>query len=253
VEDTFSIIDRLHQSLGELDEVERHKKKTELRKEVLETRITENQQKITAIQGQNEIVELAQINEKVEELKKEVKRSLRHLQKPFLKFQSLVQSPSYNLFLDETKKLDEYLNNPFNALATEEEGYPMLKRILQKMDDAIAQGKLKLKKSRLRKAKDQIDNILHKNPLLSLHQSCKEALSKKQQLSTSGIITKSRNELTQLQKNLRDWKKRKELLDSRGAVLERQTKEALEKVEDQKKELEKIVLQLVDKKVQVLF
>ena len=252
VENAFSIIDKLHQSLGELDEVEKRKKKTELRKEALEKKIAENQQKITAIQDQNEIVELVQMNEKVEELKKEVKHSLRHLQKPFLKFQSLVQSPSYSLFLDETKKLDQYLNNPFEALATEKEGYPMLKRILQKMDDAIAQGKLKLKKSRLRKAKDQTNNILHKNTLLSLHQNCKEALSKKQQLSTSGIITKSRNELAQLQKNLRDLQKRKELLNSRGAVLERKIKEALEKIEDQKKELEKIVLELTNKKVQVL-
>ncbi len=252
VEDAFSIIEKLHQSLGELDKVEEHKKKTELRKEVLEKKITENQRKITAIQGQNEIVELGQINEKIEELEEKVKHNLRHLQKPFLKFQSLVQSPSYSLFLDETKKLDEYLSNPFEALATEEEGYPMLKRILQKMDDAIAQGKLKLKKSRLRKAKDQTRNILYKNTLLSLHQSCKEALSKKQQLSTSGIITKSRNELAQLQKNLRDLQKRKKLLDSRGAVLERQIKETLEKIEDQKKELEKIVLELTNKNVQVL-
>jgi multidrug efflux pump subunit AcrA (membrane-fusion protein) len=144
------------------------------------------------------------------------------------------------------------LNKPFEALATEKEGYPMLKRILQKMDDAIAQGKLKLKKSRLRKAKDQTNNILHKNTLLSLHQNCKEAIARKQQLSTSGIITKSRNELTQLQKNLRDLQKRKELLNSRGAVLERQTKEALEKNEDEKKELEEIVLELTNKKVQVL-
>ncbi len=252
VEDAFSIIEKLHQSLGELDKVEEHKKKTELRKEVLEKKITENQRKITAIQDQNEIVELGQINEKIEELEEKVKHNLRHLQKPFLKFQSLVQSPSYSLFLDETKKLDEYLSNPFEALATEEEGYPMLKRILQKMDDAIAQGKLKLKKSRLRKAKDQTRNILYKNTLLSLHQSCKEALSKKQQLSTSGIITKSRNELAQLQKNLRDLQKRKKLRDSRGAVLERQIKETLEKIEDQKKELEKIVLELTNKNVQVL-
>jgi len=252
VEDAFSTIDKLHQSLGELDEVESHKKKTKSRKEVLEKKITENQQKITAIQNQSEIVELTQLNEKIEELKKEVKHSLRHLQKPFLKFQSLVQSPNYSLFLDATKKLDEYLSNPFEALATEEEEYPVLKRILQKMNDAIAQGKLKLKKSRLKKAKDQTYNILHKNALLSLHQNCKEAFSKKQQLSASGIITKSRTELVQLKKNLRNLQKRKELLDSRGAVLERQIKETLEKIEGQKRELEKTVLELTNKKVQVL-
>ena len=251
VEDAFSTIDKLHESLSELDEVERHKK-TELRKGVLGKKIEENRQKITAIQGQSEIVELAQINENVEELKKKVKHSLRYLQKPFLKFQSLVLSSSYSLFLDETKKLNEYLSNPFEAFATEEEGYPMLTRILQKMDDAMAQGKLKLKKSRLRKAKDQVDNILHKNSLLSLHQSCKEALSKKQQLSTSGIITKSRNELAQLQKNLRDLQKRKELLDSRGTALEKKIKENFEKIEEQKRELEKIILELTNKKAQVL-
>ena len=251
VEDAFSTIDKLHESLSELDEVERHKK-TELRKGVLGKKIEENRQKITAIQGQSEIVELAQINEKVEELKKKVKHSLRYLQKPFLKFQSLVLSSSYSLFLDETKKLNEYLSNPFEAFATEEEGYPMLKRILQKMDDAMAQGKLKLKKSRLRKAKDQADDILHKNALLSLHQSCKEALSKKQQLSTLGMITESRNELAQLQKNLRDLQKRKELLDSRGTVLEKKIKENFEEIEDQKRELEKIILELTNNKVQVL-
>jgi hypothetical protein len=252
VEEAFSIIDKLHQSLGEREEVESRKKKMELKKGVLEKKVEKNQQKITAIQDQSEIVELSQINKEIEELKGEVKHSLRYLQKPFLKFQSLVLSSSYSLFLDETKKLGEYLSNPFEALATEDEEYPMLKKILRKMDDAIAQGKLKLKKSRLRKAKDQINDILHKDTLLSLHQSCKEALSKKQQLSTSGIITESRNELAQLQKNLRDLQKRKELLASRGAVLERKIKETFGRIEDQKRELEKIVLELTNQKVQVL-
>jgi predicted nucleic acid-binding Zn-ribbon protein len=128
----------------------------------------------------------------------------------------------------------------------------MLKGILQKVDGAMAEGKLKLKKSRLRKAKDQIDYILNKNALLSLHQSCKEVFSKKQQLSASGVISKSRDELAQLQENLRDLQKRKELIESRGAVLERRIKETLEKIEEQKKGLEKIVLDLTNKNVQVL-
>jgi len=252
VEDAFSAVDKLHQSLGELGEVEGHREKMELRKGTLEKKITENQRRITEIQSQSEIVELVQINEKVEELEKEVKHSLRHLQKPFLKFQSLVQSPSFSLFLDETKKLDEYLSDPFKALATEEEEYPMLKKILLKMDDAIAQEKLKLKKSRLRKAKDQIDNLVFKNALVSLHRSCKEVLSKKQLLSTSGRITESKSELEQIQENLKNLKKRKELLDSRGTVLEKRIKETSEKIESQRRELEKIVFDLTNRKVQVL-
>jgi len=54
--------------------------------------------------------------------------------------------------LDESEKLNEYLTKPFMAFVTEDEGCPVLKRILQKMEGAIAKGKIKLKSSRLRKA-----------------------------------------------------------------------------------------------------
>ncbi len=251
VENAYSMVDKLHQSLSELDEFEALKKKMEMRKGVLGKKIAESQQRINAIYDQSEIVELAQTDQEIVEVKDKVKHSLRYLQKPFLKLRSLIISSSYSLFLDEAKKLDEYLSDPFKALATEEEGYPMLKRILQKTNDAMAQGKLKLKKSRLRKAKDQINDILYKDALLSLHQSCKETLFKKQQLSTSQIITESRSEVARLQKNLRDLQKRKELLDSRGSVLERKIKQTLEKIEDQKGELEKIVSEITNKEVQV--
>jgi DNA repair exonuclease SbcCD ATPase subunit len=224
----------------------------EMRTTFLEKKIKEKQQKMARIQSQNEIVELGQVNEKIEALRKEVKHTLRHLQKPFLKLQSLVHSRSYNLFLDETKKLHEYLTDPFEALATEEEGCSMLKKILEKIDDAIVQKKLKLKKSRLRKAKDQIANILQKNTLLPLYESCKEIFSKRQQLSTLDTITESRNELAKVQKNLKNLQKRRELLNSRRRVLERRIKEAVEKIEQQKRELEEIILELTNQKVKVL-
>ncbi len=252
VEEAFSIVTKLYASLGELKAFESNKKRVEARVAALKKRITDNHQKIIAIQDQREIVELSQINEEIEGLEKEVKHSLRHLQKPFLKFQSLVQSSHYSLFLDETRKLSEYLSSPFKALATEDVGYPALKKILQKMNDAFAQKKLNLKKSRLKKARDQIDAILHKDTLFSLHQSCKEAFSKKQQLSISRAITESRSELVQLQKNLSNLEKRKELLDSRVALVEKKTKDTLGKIEDKKRELEKIVLELTDKKVEIL-
>lgn len=252
VEDAFSVIERLLQTLGELDEAKKRMRKTELRKRSLEKKIAENQRKITLIQSKSEVVELAQINQKIEELEKEVKHNLRYLQKPFIKFQSLARGRSYSLPLDEAKKLSEYLSNPFEAFATEPEGYPTLKRILQRMEDAMTQRKLKLKSSRLRKAKNQIDSVLNKDSLAPLHQNCKETFSQKQQLSTSGIITKTRSELTQLQQGLKDLQKRKELVDSRSAVLKEKIETTLKKVEKQKKELGKAVLKLTDKNVQVV-
>ena len=251
VEDAFSMIDKLLQTLGELDETKKQMKKTELGKGFLEKKIAENQRKITSIQSKSEVIELDQINQRIEELEKKVKHNLRYLQKPFIKFQSLARGTSYSLPLDEAKKLSEYLSNPLEAFVTEPEGYPTLKSILRRMEDVITQGKLKLKGSRLRKAKDQIDSVL-KDSLVSLHQSCKETFSQRQQLSASGIITETSSELTQLQQDLKDLQKQKELVDSRSAVLKEKIETTVKKIEEQKKGLEKAVLELTGKNVQVV-
>jgi predicted nucleic acid-binding Zn-ribbon protein len=253
IEKAFLMIEKLHQLLMELDEAKERVRKTEITNRALEKKIVENQQKITSIQSKSEVVELVQINEEIEELGKKVKHNLRYLQKPFIKFQTLARGSSYPFPPDELKKLGEYLSNPFEAFTTEPEGYPTLKRILQKMEDAIAQGKLKLKSSRLRKAKDQIDSVLNKDSLAPLHQNCKEILSQRQQLLTSGIIAKSGSEVTQLQEGLKDLLKRKELGDSRGAMLENEIRKTLEKIDEQKKELEKAILELTGKSVQINF
>ena len=251
VEKAFSMIEKLRQSSIELKENKELMRKTEFKRGALEEKIAENEQKITSIQSKSEVVELARINEETEELKKEVKHNLRHLQKPFLKFETLARGPGYPLPPDELKKLGEYLSNPFEAFATEPEGYPTLKKILQKTEDAMAKGKLKLKSSRLKKAKDQIDNVLNKDSLAPLHQNCRENLSRRQQLSTSGIMAKSRSELKQLQKDLKGLMKRKKLVVSRGAVLESKIGKTLKKIEEQKKELEKTILELTGKDVQI--
>jgi len=249
VEDSFSMIDKLLQLLKELNAAEEQIEKMELRREALEEKIAEDQQKITLIKGRDEIGELEQINTRIKELEEKVKHDLRHLQKPFLKFQSLVRGSSYSLPLDETKKLDEYLSDPFMAIATEDEGYPLLKGILQKMEDAITKGKMKLKSSRLRKAEQEISEVLRKDALSALHQSCKELFSQRQQLLTSEAIATFEDKLTQFQRNLRELEKQKELMDSRKAVLESERKKIMDKVENQKRELEKTISELTDKNV----
>jgi len=247
-----SRIEELRQSLTELHKSEKSKEARKQKKELLEKNIAKNQQKVQAIQSKGEVVELAQLNKRIEELTDTVKHDLRHLQKPFLKFQTLVNSPGYSLFPEATKKLDEYLTNPFEALATEKEGFPLLRNILQKIDAALDNKKLKLKPSRIRKAKDQISSILNKTALLSLHQNCSEALSKKNELSTSEAISESRDERARLQNRLKDLQTQKRLLEARDARFEKQHKEARMRIDEQKRALEKIVSDLSDKNVQIL-
>lgn len=251
MEEASFLIDRLFQLVNELDRVEKNRKRMKLRERFLEKKIMEDQQKIMLIQSKDEVSGLVQINRKIEELEGKVKHDLRYLQKPFYKFQSLARGQDVQLPFDEAKKLGEYLNNPFEALAAEDDGYPLLKRILRRVDDAIVRGKLKLKSSRLRRAQEQIEGILHKDILIPLHRSCKEALSQRQHLLTSGAIATFQNELAQLQKELRDLQKRKEFIDSRVSVSDSEHKGTLEKIEDQKKGLEKIILELTGKTVQL--
>jgi len=158
-ENVFSKVDELRQSLVDLNEYETGKETRKQKKELLETSIATSQQNLQAIQNKGEIVELVQLDARIEELSKTVKHELRHTTKSLLKFQTLVKGPGYNLVPDATSKLDEYLTSPFDAMATEKEGYPLLRNILQKIDTALDNKKMKLKPSRLRKAKDQIMSV----------------------------------------------------------------------------------------------
>ncbi|UCF59321.1 MAG: hypothetical protein JSV15_02615 [Candidatus Bathyarchaeota archaeon] len=251
VEDSFLMVDKLSQSLKKLDAVEKQRKKMELRRSILEKKIDEDQRKTMLIQSRDEVSKLVQTNEEIEELREKVRHSFRHLQKPFLKFQTLALGPGYPLPPDETKKLDEYLTRPFEAFATEDEEYPLLKKLLRKMDDAMTKGKLKLKSTRLKKAQMQINSILHKDALTSMHRSCREAFNGKQRLSTSKAVKTFRKETAQLQKGLEESRKQKELVDSRIAAVDSEYKRALEKIESQKKKLETTVFELTGKEVHV--
>jgi len=251
-ESAFSSVDKLKQTLDESKELEKNKEQMKLRSASLEKEIEETQKKISSLQSKGEASELVQVDQKIEELDGKVKHSLRHLQKPLIKLRSLAQSGQVAIPLEEARKLDEYLSNPFTAFATEDDGYPLLKNILRKLDEVSSQGKLKLKMSRLRKAQEQIDAALHKDNLVSLQQSCKEALSRRQQLLASEAIATFQKEAEQVQENLRETQKQKNLADSRNAFLETEQKKTLEKIKNQKTELEKLILKLFNRNVHLI-
>jgi hypothetical protein len=251
VEDVFSKINKLRQSIDELGTVEEHKKKIELKRQILEKKITKSKQEIALIEEKDEASELDQINQKIKELEDKVKYNLRHFQKPFLKFQTLARSPSYSLQLAESEKLNEYLIKPFMAFVTEDEGYPVLKRILQKMEGVIAKGKIKLKSSRLRKAQKQMNNILRNDILIPLHKNCRQTFSQRQQLLTSETVVAIKKRSAHLQNILKELQKQRENVDSRNAILKNKHEKIVDKIENQKRELENIILEVANKNVRI--
>ena len=251
-ESISSKVEELRNSVKDLKKLEKSKEARKHQKELLEKKMNKSHHKLQKIQSKDEVVELAQVKKRIEELTQSVKHELRHLQKPLLKFQTLVNNPGYSLMPEATTKLDEYLTNPFNALATEKQGYPLLKTILEKIDMALDNKKMKLKSSRMRKAKEQIANIISKTALLSLQKNCHEALNKKTELTTSGAISESRNERAEVLEKLKELETRERLLEARDARFNKEHNETRTRVENQKKALEKTVFDLSGKDIHLI-
>ncbi len=248
-ENIFSKIDDLRESLVEFNKYESGKEARKTKKDLLSKKIVTTEMKLQQIQTKDELVELAQINDRIDELTNTVKHELRHLEKPLLKFQTLVNNPGYSLVPEANIKLEEYMNVPFEALATEKEGYPLLVSILLKIDSALDNKKMKLKSSRLRKAKDQIDRIVNKSGLISLHKDCAEIFAKKTDLSKSGVISESKDERAMLQERLKDLQRRMSIIEARDERLKKEHEQLRKRVDDQKKSLETIASELSNKTV----
>jgi hypothetical protein len=247
LEASFATINKLSSSLGNMNRIRSREAREDLRRKVIKKKIEEAKQGIASIRNRDEVSELSKVHGEIEELKKELDRHFRHLQKPFLKFQKSVQSPRISLPLDETRKLSQYIDHPFEALAAEQNGYPQLRRILQGLADALSKGKLTLKRSRLEKAQGQINSILKNGAMTTLYERCRKAFSLRQRLSKSEAVAISEERRTLLEENLNELKKRKKIADSRLDVLERRRKTGQENIESQKEELENAILELTGK------
>ncbi|MCW3993956.1 MAG: hypothetical protein NWE85_05270 [Candidatus Bathyarchaeota archaeon] len=248
LEETFQIIDNLLVLQGQLADLEAHRKINENEKASIEKEMGETQQKITDLKNRESLAQLNQIGMEIEKLRKEVKHDLRHLRKPFIKFQSQVFRKG-GLTPEQLEKLNHYIEDPFDAFAAEKVGYPMLRRILKKLAGSMSEGKLKLKRDRKRKAEQDIDRILGKNSLDALHQKCRETIIRKKQLSTSTETAKIKENLLKLQEELKQLKRKEKRVESEENTTKRKLNETQERIRNQKKEIEKNVFDFMGKRI----
>ena len=251
-ENVFFEVENLQKYLMELSRLKIATQNLEEQKRNLESNIEKIRDKLESIQNENAIIESKILDERINEFSEKVKYELHHIQKPLLKFQSLVKSRKQKLMNEANSKLDEYLIDPFNALASEKEGYPLLKIILQKINSALDNKKMKLKLSRLRKAKDQIDNILNKEALLSIQFECKEIFNKKRELTNSEIIHDFNEKREKLVDTFKTFQRQKKILEARYSRLRKKEEEIRERINTQKDSVEKIIYDLSNKNVQIV-
>jgi predicted nucleic acid-binding Zn-ribbon protein len=252
LEETFQVIDKVQALEEKLADLGEQRKKVEDEKAAVEKKIAETLQKMEDLKSKEKMSQLAQTGNEIEALRIELKRRLRHLRKPFLKLQSLaIRGKGSGLTPEELRKLDQYMENPFEAFATEDSGYPLLRQILQKLELSTSDGKLKLKADKMRKAEQDIDSIVNQDSLMNLHQKCREMILRKRQLSTSAEVTETRSDLSNCQEHLENLERKKVIVESKQHVVNQAYNETLEKIQNHRTTIEKNVFDFMDKRIHV--
>jgi hypothetical protein len=248
------------QQINELQNLERQlvvlcedKETIKNERKPIEQEIAALEEKINELKSKGPIDKLNMVNCEIESLSNELKQELRHLQKPFIKMQALATGGGGGgITPDELTKISQYLEKPFEALVSEKPGYPLLKEILQKLEELLAEDKLKLKPDKARKATESVAEILHKDSLANLQIRCTEMATNKDQLLASAKMDEINQNLTQFQEQVNLLKARKTSVETHETVKENAYKEAGDKISSLKRTIEKNVYNSIDKRIQII-
>jgi hypothetical protein len=253
LEETFQLIDELHSLEQQLLEVEAEKKCIEQERVPVEKELAELEKQTSELKSEGPVDQLFLIEAEIEKLNKELKQALRHLQKPFKKMQALaLYRGGAGLTPDERNKLSQYLQKPFKAFSTEQEGYPLLKQILQKMERLMTEGKLKLKSDKKRKAEQDIDAILNRDSLAKIYARCADVAKQEREILNSEKMAETRNNLSMFQEQTKRLKAKKARVEAHEAVKKRAYNDIVSRISGHKKAIEKNVQASLGQKIHIL-
>ena len=253
LEETFQLIDEMHSLEQQLLEVEAEKKSIEQERVPVEKELAELEKQTSELKSEGPVDQLFLIEAEIEKLNKELKQALRHLQKPFKKMQALaLYRGGAGLTPDERNKLSQYLQKPFKAFSTEQEGYPLLKQILQKMERLMTEGKLKLKSDKKRKAEQDIDAILNRDSLAKIYARCADVAKQEREILNSEKMAETRNNLSMFQEQTKRLKAKKARVEAHEAVKKRAYNDIVSRISGHKKAIEKNVQASLGQKIHIL-
>jgi hypothetical protein len=252
VEDLLVRSEELLRYLESQRRLEKREKSVNSRISAMEKKLGEYEQKITLMAEASEVQTQGVIEEKLWELRTRMKHEFRHLQKPLKKLSNLTRDSSRYMTSGGKEKLWEYLQDPYQALATEEKGYPVLKAILQGLKQSIEEGRLKLKSSRLRKALEKIEAILERGDLDSLYVQSAAILSKSEEIKTSKEMQKAQTHFKQLQKGAEDHRKRIKANRVKLDPIRKRRTRIQEKIDEIQHGIQEMTLAILQKKITVI-
>jgi hypothetical protein len=252
LEEAFQQLNELQNVEKQLGVIEEEKERIKNERIPLEKEIAELEQKIDELKTKGLIDKLNMVDAEINTLSKELKHSLRHLQKPFIKMQALATSGGgVGITPDELSKVSQYLEKPFYAFTSEQTGYPMLKEILQKLENLMAEDKLKLKQDKARKAENSANEILRKDSLAKLQIRCREMLTTKEQILASSKMDEIKRNLSAFEEQVDQLKARKASVETHEAVKENAYNIAVDKIGNLKRTIERNVFNSIEIKIQI--
>jgi hypothetical protein len=252
LEKTFILITELQTLEKQLSEVEAQKENLKNERLQTEKEMATLEQQNAGLKGKATLELLSHLEAEAEALNNELKHSLRHLQKPFIKMHALATSGGgAGLTPDELKKLGQYMENPFEAMLTEETDSQMLKEILQKLGRLMNEDKLKLKQDKARKAEQALADILNRDSFANFHSKCAEADTRKKQLLASHEMEEAKQSLSLFQQQMEKLQSRRVNLEGDENAKENSHKELLEKIRNHKKTIEANTLSFLGRQVQI--
>ena len=252
LEDTFQLVEKLQTLEQQLTNFKEQKTKSESEEAQLSKTIAETRQKTDELKAQGSLGQLNKIGSQIEALNSELKQRLQHLQKPFVKLQSLaLHGEGSGLTPEEISKLNQYIDKPFEAFTSEEPNHPLLNQILKKLSVLMSEDKLKLKPEKTRKAEQLIQTIFSQNSLADLHQRSLNALNSQKQLFMSPEVAETEKHLSMLKTQLEELERKKKVVEGERVTFEQACSETVEKIKNQKSDIEKNILAATNKRIRI--
>jgi hypothetical protein len=252
LEKTFHLITEVQALEKQLADVGAQKETLKNERLQIEKDMTTLEQENAGLKGKATLEQFSHVEAEAEALDNELKYVMRHLQKPFLKMQALALSGGgAGLSPDEVKKLGEYMENPFEAILTEETGCQTLKEILQKLARLMSEDKLKLKDEKARKAEQALEEILKRDSLASIHGKCVDVSARKKQIAASPEMEEAKQGLAQFQQQMEKLKNRRANLEADEKIKENAYQELLERIRNHKKAMEANIQSFLSKQIQI--
>lgn len=252
LEEAFNLLNELQDAQKQQGTIGEEKNQIKNERLPLEKEIGDLEQKIEELKTKGPIDNLNAVNTEISNLTNELRNTLRHLQKPFIKMQALATSGGGGgVTPDELSRINLYLENPFNALVTEQAGYPELKEMLEKLQRLLTEDKLKLKEDKARKAEQSITEIVKNSSLVQIQNRCMELAKTREQLQASPMMDETRRSLAACQLQLDQLKTRKTSIETHETVKANAYNDTSDKISNLKRTIERDILASIDLKVQI--